>query len=69
MVLENDIGEIVGVEAKAAATVNKGDFRGLEKLRDAAGEGFKIGIVLHDGENVVSFGDRLFSAPIASLWS
>lgn len=67
--LENDIGEFVGVEVKAAATVNKGDFRGLEKLRDAAGEDFKLGVVLHDGENVFPFGNKLFSAPIASLWS
>ena len=69
MVLENDVGEIIGIEVKAAATVSKGDFRGLEKLRNAAGEGFKLGIVLHDGENVISFGNRLFSAPFASLWS
>ncbi len=69
IVLENDIGEIVGVEVKAAATVNKGDFRGLQKLRDATGDNFRLGIVLHDGENVFSFGDGLCSAPFASLWS
>jgi hypothetical protein len=69
IVLENDIGEIVGIEVKAAATVNKGDFRGLQKLRNAAGDNFRLGVVLHDGENVLPFGDGLFSAPFASLWS
>ncbi len=69
IVLENDIGEIVGIEVKAAATVNKGDFRGLHKLRDAVGDNFRLGVVLHDGENVFPFGDSLFSAPYASLWS
>jgi len=69
IVLENDIGEIVGIEVKAAATVNKGDFRGLQKLRDAVGDNFRLGVVLHDGENVFPFGDGLFSAPFASLWS
>ncbi len=69
IVLENDIGEIVGIEVKAAATVNRGDFRGLQKLRDATGDNFRLGVVLHDGDNVLPFGDDLFSAPFASLWS
>ena len=34
----------------------------------ASGDDFKLGIVLHDGERAVPFGDRLFAAPISCLW-
>lgn len=69
IVLENDAGHIVGIEVKAAASVNASDFRGLERLASAAGRAFKLGIVLYDGDASVSFGDRLRAAPFPSLWA
>ena len=69
LVLENRRGEIVGIEVKASATVTGGDFAGLRKLADATGERFVQGLVLHDHDQVVPFGDRLYAAPLSGLWS
>jgi predicted AAA+ superfamily ATPase len=68
IVLERGPASVVGVEVKAAASVNDSDFRGLRKLRDAAGKRFVSGVVLHDGAATIPFGDGLFAVPIRSLW-
>ena len=44
------------------------DFRGLRKLKDAAGKRFAGGVVLYDGETSASFGDGLFAVPLRALW-
>jgi uncharacterized protein len=67
-VVEDDAGGVVGIEVKASATVNTGDFKGLRKLADACGASFRAGIVLYDGDRSVPFGNRLFAAPLACLW-
>jgi hypothetical protein len=56
------------VEVKAGATVTAADFRGLRKLAAAAGDTFRAGVVLYDGETSVSFGDRMYAAPVRALW-
>jgi predicted AAA+ superfamily ATPase len=68
IVVESESGAIVGLEIKAGATVNAGDFRGLRKLSEASGRNFKLGLVLYDSENTVPFGDNLFAAPISCVW-
>jgi predicted AAA+ superfamily ATPase len=68
-VLENPAGDVVGVEVKASATVVAADFAGLRKLAKAAGDDFKIGILLYDGDEVLPFGDRLWAAPVSVLWA
>jgi uncharacterized protein len=68
IVVENDRGALVGLEVKAAATVNTGDFKGLRKLAHASRNRFMLGVVLYDGESTVSFGERMFAAPISCLW-
>lgn len=67
-VLERSPGDVVGIEVKASATVKADDFRGLQKLRDATGKAFAQGVILHDGEQIIPFGDRLVAAPVAALW-
>ncbi|MGH7727832.1 MAG: ATP-binding protein [Vulcanimicrobiaceae bacterium] len=67
-VLEASDGGLVGVEVKAATSVSRSDFRGLEALREIAGRSFCCGVVVHCGERTLPFGDRLFSVPIAALW-
>jgi len=69
LVLERDDGAIVGIEVKASATVNEHDFGGLRRLARACGDRLKLGLVLYDGETSVPFGERLFAAPISTLWS
>lgn len=69
LVLENDGGDVIGIEVKAAATVRAADFAGLRRLGDACGKRFRLGVVLHDGDAVVGFGDQLLAAPVACLWN
>ena len=69
IVVEREDGLTIGIETKASATVVKRDFAGLQRLAGACGRRFAMGVVLHDGGTVVPFGDRLFAAPIACLWS
>jgi predicted AAA+ superfamily ATPase len=68
IVLERGAREVAGVEVKAGATVTPTDFRGLRKLREAAGARFVAGVVLYDGEISASFGDGFFAVPIRNLW-
>ncbi|MCL4685662.1 ATP-binding protein [Myxococcota bacterium] len=68
VVLERGGRALAGVEVKAAATVTSADFRGLRKLREAAGKRFAAGVVLYDGETSVGFGDGLHAVPIRALW-
>jgi predicted AAA+ superfamily ATPase len=69
IVIENETAGLVGIEVKAAATVNAGDFKGLRKLADATGDALRLGLVLYDGENTVPFGDRMFAAPVSCVWA
>lgn len=68
-VLENGRAQIVGVEVKAAATVARRDFSGLDRLAAIAGNSFVQGIVLYDGERPLSFADNLRAVPFASVWA
>lgn len=68
IVLESGGQRLAGVEVKAAATVTAADFRGLRKLKDAAGKRFVAGVVLYDGEATAPFGEGLFAVPIRTLW-
>lgn len=68
IVIERGARSVAGVEVKASATTTAADFRGLRKLKEAAGRAFAGGVVLYDGETTASFGDGLFAVPIRSLW-
>ena len=68
-VLERSPSAIVGIEVKASATVRPRDFKGLKRLREAAGDRFSCGIILHDGERVQKAAPRLFAMPVKMLWT
>lgn len=68
LVLENAAGALVAVEIKAAASVRANDLRGLRKLASMAGAQFLMGIVLYDGTLTLPLGDRLWAAPLSTLW-
>lgn len=68
LVIEDDTGAIVAVEVKAGGTYRREDLRGLERLRDRLGTRFRGGVMLYTGERAAEVGDRLFLAPIDSLW-
>lgn len=68
VVIENAAGQLVGVEVKASATVKESDLRGLRKLTSLAGNQFKLGILLYDGNETLPLGDNVWAAPLATLW-
>ena len=68
VVIENAVGQLVGVEVKASATVTKDDLRGLKKLASLAGDQFKMGILLYDGDETLPLGDGIWAAPLSTLW-
>jgi hypothetical protein len=69
IIIENGTGDCFAVEVKAAATLNTKDFTGLKRFRNIAGERFKLGILLYDGDHTTAFGDQLFAVPFGALWS
>jgi len=72
VVAEADDGRVVGLEIKAAASVDARDFAHLAAVRDRLDHlpdsEFVRGIVLYTGDRSHSFGDRLDALPLASLW-
>ncbi len=68
LVIERGALEVAGIEVKAAATATQSDFRGLRKLKSAAGGKFAAGVVLYDGETSASFGDSMYAVPVRALW-
>ena len=63
IVIERGMTSVAGVEVKASATVFPSDFRGLRKLKQAAGERLAGGVVLYDGEIASGFGKEMFAVP------
>ena len=63
--LEDEAGDMIGIEVKAAATVITTDFRGLRKIADATGKAFRAGWVLYDGDRLLPFGERMAAAPLS----
>ena len=66
-VLENPQRQLIGIEVKAAATVQAQDFKGLRKLQAQTGADFLTGIVLYDGAHALPFGPGLWAVPLAAL--
>lgn len=59
VVIENNAGQVVGVEVKAKASEQHRDFDGLRRLADLAAAQFISGFVLYDGNETL---------PMATLW-
>ncbi|MCK5827136.1 ATP-binding protein [Candidatus Bipolaricaulota bacterium] len=69
LVLESPSGHLVGIEVKSAARVRDEDVRGLELLKQLAGDRFHRGIVLYTGPDYLPLGKDLYALPIDSLWA
>lgn len=65
--VENDHGDLLGVEVKASESVNLGDFRHLQWFSKFA-PGF-IGVVLYAGNELLSLGNGMFAVPFSALWA
>lgn len=68
-ILETTDGRVVGIEVKAAATIDSRDFRHLAFVRDNLGDDFVAGVVLYTGGRPLPIGDRLVALPVSSLWA
>ncbi|WP_371877424.1 ATP-binding protein [Desulfomicrobium sp. ZS1] len=68
VVIENAQGQLVGVEVKAAASVNERDLRGIRRFAEAAGDKMRLGVILYDGAETFSLGPDLLAAPLSTLW-
>lgn len=71
LVAEAPGGRLLLIEAKAAATVGRSDFRHLDWFLDEGpGRGGPaFGCVLHLGQDILSFGPNRLALPISMLWS
>jgi uncharacterized protein len=68
IVLEAADGRIVGIECKAATTIKADTFKGLNALKELAGNKFHRGIVLYTGANVLGFAEDMQAIPVSALW-
>ena len=67
-VLENEQGEIVGLEVKLSTSVNKKYISGLIELKETVGEKFKKGIVLYTGNEIVPLSNKIWAVPVCYFW-
>lgn len=63
LILENPVGELVGIEVKSGSTIDKTAFKALELLADSLLDKFKRGLILCTGNQFLSFGKDLFVLP------
>ena len=68
VVLEGPAGTVVGVEIKAASTVDAADARHLAWLRDELGERFINGVIFHTGKLRFQLDERILALPISTIW-
>ena len=67
--LDSASWHIIGIEVKATAAPSRGDARHLAWLQSEEDDRFLAGLVLHTGPGTVPLGDRLWAAPISTLWA
>lgn len=68
IVLEDAKGRIVGIEVKSSMAVGNSDMAGLKDLREAAGDRWVRGILLHPGLGITPFAKDIHAVPLSSLW-
>lgn len=68
VVIERD-ARVAGVGVKFGETFDaRKDFRGLRRLREAAGANFTAGALLYGGDACLSVGPQLYAVPLRMLW-
>lgn len=68
IILEDFMGQVVGIEIKNSDTVSPNDFKGLKHLQQLLGKKFIRGIVLYTGTQYVGAESKLAALPFSSLW-
>ena len=67
-VIENNNGDILAIEVKSAKTISKSDIKGLFELQTITADKFKKGIILYNGDEIVSMAKDIWAVPIDVLW-
>jgi len=67
-VLEDAAGRVVAIEARAAATIQAADLRGMRFLRELAGERFVRGFFLYTGTEPILVDRDVWALPVSALW-
>lgn len=68
--IEDEKGDMIALEVKAGSSVNRSSFKHMEWFREHLAKGREFtSIVLYTGENLVSFGSRMWAVPLSCLWS
>ena len=72
LVIERADGAVVAVEIKGTASPGTDHLKHLAWMRDhldaVSPDAFRAGVLLHTGPRSLKVGDRLYSAPIDTLW-
>jgi hypothetical protein len=68
LLMERADGLVVGLEVKASASIQPGDFRGLRDLAETLGPAFHLGVVLYTGSETLPFGPKMWAMPVSALW-
>ncbi len=66
--LEGENKNIVAIEVKTTATLNKKDLISLKQLREKLGNTFIKGILLYNGTEPLMLEDRIYALPLNALW-
>ncbi len=69
LVVEYGARRVAGIEIKATSSPRRSDAAHLEWLREATGERFVAGVVLHTGTARIRFDETLWALPISALWA
>lgn len=69
-VIENENGDLLGIEVKAGSYIDNADFKHLNWFAEnLAGKRRFKGIILYTGNSVMPFGNSMMAVPINCLWS
>lgn len=67
-VLENNSGEIIGIEVKSSKSIDRKYLSGLQELKDLVGDKFKKGIIFYAGNDVIPLSEKMWAVPVSYLW-
>ncbi len=68
--VENEAGDLLGIEVKSGSTVGRDTFASLRWFKEHMAKGHRFkGIVLYTGEHILPFGEDLWAVPIQALWA
>jgi predicted AAA+ superfamily ATPase len=69
-IIENEDGNILGIEVKAGSAVSRDSFKHLRWFRDNISKNRSfVGVVLYTGDQMASFGESMWAVPINILWA